>query len=182
MIHELKIPQAGESIQEVQVGQWLKKQGQWVDRDEVVVELETDKASLDLPAPAAGVLSKILKPDGAAASIGETIGWIDEAARPEAAPAAEAAAGPLPDPLIIMPAAQRLLAEHGLQGRNVAATGPGGRLLLEDVRRHLESQSPAAPSAGPSLPSPTPDAAALRPPAATSHPAAMEERQNRSSP
>ena len=117
MIHELKIPQAGESIQEVQVGQWLKKQGQWVDRDEVVVELETDKASLDLPAPAAGVLSKILKPDGAAASIGETIGWIDEAARPEAAPAAEAAAGPLPDPLIIMPAAQRLLAEHGLQGR-----------------------------------------------------------------
>ena len=54
MVHELKIPQAGESIQEVQIGQWLREEGQWVDRDEIVVELETDKASMDLPAPVAG--------------------------------------------------------------------------------------------------------------------------------
>ena len=146
MVHELKIPNPGESIQEVEIGQWLKKEGQWVERDEVVVELETDKANLDLPAPAAGVLTKILKPDGAAASIGETIGWIDEAAK-AAAPPAEAPPGPLPDPQVIMPAAQRLLAEHGLQGRDVAATGPGGRLLKEDVLRHLDAQAQAAPAA-----------------------------------
>ncbi len=144
MVHELKIPNLGESIQAVQIGQWLKKEGQWVERDEVVVELDTDKASLDLPAPAAGVLTKILKPDGAAASIGETIGWIDETAKPAAEPAAP---GPLPDPQIIMPAAQRLLTEHGLQGRDVAATGPGGRLLKEDVLRHLDAREQAAAAA-----------------------------------
>lgn len=163
MPHELRIPQAGESIQEVQIGQWLKKEGQWVERDEVVVELETDKASLDLPAPAAGVLSKILKPDGAAASIGETIGWIEEAERPAAAAAANAGPGPLPEPLIIMPAAQRLLAEHGLQGRDVEATGPGGRLLKEDVLRHLERAASPAPAAGPSLPAAAPAAPAPTP-------------------
>ena len=140
MVHELKIPNAGESIQEVQIGQWLKKEGQWVERDEIVVELESDKASLDLPSPAAGVLTKILKPDGAICTIAETIGQIDEAAQPAAEAPAEAPAGPLPEPLIIMPAAQRLLAEHGLQGREVKATGPGGRLLKEDVLRHIEAQ------------------------------------------
>ena len=61
MVHELKIPQAGESIQEVQIGQWLKQEGQWVERDENVVELETDKASMDLPAPVAGVLQDLQK-------------------------------------------------------------------------------------------------------------------------
>jgi 2-oxoglutarate dehydrogenase E2 component (dihydrolipoamide succinyltransferase) len=140
MVHELKVPNPGESIQEVQIGQWLKKEGQWVERDEVVVELETDKASLDLPAPVAGVLSKIIKPDGAACAIGETIGQIDESGQPAAAPPDAAVVNPLPDPLIIMPAAQRLLAEHGLQGRDVPATGPGGRLLKEDVLRYLETR------------------------------------------
>jgi 2-oxoglutarate dehydrogenase E2 component (dihydrolipoamide succinyltransferase) len=177
MVHELKIPNPGESIQEVQIGQWLKKEGQWVERDEVVVELETDKASLDLPAPAAGVLTKILKPDGAAASIGETIGWIDEAAKPAAAPTttAETPPGPLPDPQVIMPAAQRLLAEHGLQGRDVAATGPGGRLLKEDVLRHLDAQTQAAPTAPPAAPARS--AGALTPSAPPSA-AATAERQD----
>lgn len=138
MVHELKIPQAGESIQEVQIGQWLKKEGQWVDRDEHVVELETDKASMDLPAPVAGVITKILKNDGDEAEIGDTIALIDDSAKPSQTKAAEVQPGPLPEPLIIMPAAQRLLHEHGLQGRDVEATGPEGRLLKEDVLRHIE--------------------------------------------
>ena len=58
---ELKIPDVGESIREVQIGRWLKKEGDAIDQDENVVELETDKASMELPAPEAGVLSKILK-------------------------------------------------------------------------------------------------------------------------
>lgn len=85
---ELKIPDVGESIQEVQIGRWLKQEGDRVDADENVVELETDKASLELPAPAAGVIRKILKHDGDAVAIGETIAHLDraddaEAKRPE---------------------------------------------------------------------------------------------------
>jgi 2-oxoglutarate dehydrogenase E2 component (dihydrolipoamide succinyltransferase) len=151
MVHELKIPQAGESIQEVQIGQWLKKEGQWVDRDEHVVELETDKASMDLPAPVAGVLTKIIKQDGDEADIGDTIALIDDSAQPSQAKAAAVQPGPLPEPLIIMPAAQRLLHEHGLQGRDVEATGPEGRLLKEDVLRHIDKrkqQEQASPGAG----------------------------------
>jgi 2-oxoglutarate dehydrogenase E2 component (dihydrolipoamide succinyltransferase) len=169
MVHELKIPQAGESIQEVEIGQWYKREGQWVEQDETVVELETDKASMDLPAPAAGVLTKILKKEGDPAEIGETIALIDETAQVPQPTAAEPTPGPLPEPLVIMPAAQRLLAEHGLQGREVEATGPGGRLLKEDVLRHLEQtkaeESPEtgepekAPAAPPET-APAPSAAA----------------------
>ena len=70
---ELKIPVLGESIQEVQIGRWLKREGESVVEDEDVVELETDKASMELSAPAAGVLAKILKHDGDSVSIGEAI-------------------------------------------------------------------------------------------------------------
>jgi len=169
---ELRIPEAGESIQEVQIGQWLKQEGQWVEQDENVVELETDKASMELPAPEAGVLVKILKREGEIGAMGDLIGQIDETApRPEKA---EASLGveKLPPPLIIMPAAQRLLAEHGLQARDVEATGPDGRLLKEDVLRHVESRareekSPPPETAGPEVPPP----AAPTPPAAAPGPA-----------
>src|SRR5437870_489476 len=75
---ELKVPNVGESIQEVQIGQWLKHEGDAVREDESVVELETDKASLDVSAPAAGVISKITKRDGERVSVGEVIGYLDE--------------------------------------------------------------------------------------------------------
>jgi 2-oxoglutarate dehydrogenase E2 component (dihydrolipoamide succinyltransferase) len=146
MVQELKVPQAGESIQEVQIGQWLKQEGDWVERDEAVVELETDKASMDVPAPAAGVLEKILKRDGDAADVGEVIALInDQQQKPPSVAAAEQP-GPLPAPLVIMPAAQRLLAEHGIQARDVQATGPEGRLLKEDVLRHIERRGKQPPA------------------------------------
>lgn len=144
MVHELKIPQAGESIQEVQIGQWLKKEGDWVDRDENLVELETDKASMELPAPAAGVVTKILKQDGEAASIGEIIALIDEAAPRPKAEGTQVQPAAHHEPRIIMPSAQRLLTEHGLQAEDVQATGPAGRLLKEDVLRHVERNKPEA--------------------------------------
>jgi 2-oxoglutarate dehydrogenase E2 component (dihydrolipoamide succinyltransferase) len=81
---ELKIPDVGESIQEVQIGRWLKQEGDRVDADENVVELETDKASLELPAPAAGVIRKILKHDGDSVAVGETIAHLDPAGDAEA--------------------------------------------------------------------------------------------------
>jgi 2-oxoglutarate dehydrogenase E2 component (dihydrolipoamide succinyltransferase) len=165
MVHELKIPQSGESIQEVQIGQWLKEEGQWVQRDETVVELETDKASLDLPAPVAGLLTKVLKKNGEEAEIGETIAIIDPDGQQPDESAEEAKPGKLPEPLIIMPAAQRLLREHDLQGRQVPATGPGGRLLKEDVLRYVqEHEQEGAAEADVSS-------------AAESAPAAEEQRQ-----
>src|SRR5947207_14634466 len=73
---ELKIPEVGESVREVQIGRWLKHEGEAVAQDENVVELETDKASMELPARAAGVLGKILKREGAMVAVGEVIGYM----------------------------------------------------------------------------------------------------------
>lgn len=178
MVYELKIPEAGESVQQVQIGQWLKKEGQWVERDETVAELETDKASMDLRAPSAGILTRILKRDGEATAIGEVVGLIDETAAPAQAAEQVPAAGPLPEPLVIMPAAQRLLKEHGIQARDVEATGPKGRLLKEDVIRHIDRRM-AAPPPAPPEPDEEPAPVSAReqpvPPAASADPTRMEE-------
>ncbi len=138
MTIEIKIPETGESIQEVQIAQWLKQEGDWVRRDESLVEVETDKASVDLPAPADGILTKILKRDGETVEIGQVIAELDDDAKPPPEVERPLEAGRLQDPLVILPAAQRLLAEYGLQGREVPATGPEGRLLKEDVLRHVQ--------------------------------------------
>ncbi len=216
---ELRIPQAGESITEVQVGEWLKAEGDPVRRDEVVVEIETDKASMDLPAPGDGTISRILKKQGEMASVGDVIALIEETGagaaaaagatkvepkvkpapapepRPKAKPqpAAQApsatpqpgptkGAAPAPAPAArsttepgtapaaaveharpedkqeqqekgvpelpgaprievhprVMPSARRALAEHGLTAEEVRGTGPGGRILKEDVLRHVD--------------------------------------------
>src|SRR5712675_696850 len=74
---ELKIPEVGESVREVQIGRWLKHEGDTVAQDENVVELETDKASMELPAPAAGVLGQILKKEGDMVAVGEVIGYLE---------------------------------------------------------------------------------------------------------
>ncbi|MFI4875848.1 MAG: 2-oxoglutarate dehydrogenase complex dihydrolipoyllysine-residue succinyltransferase [Blastopirellula sp. JB062] len=88
---ELKVPDPGESIQEVQIGRWLKKEGDEVAVDEFLVELETDKASMEMPAPSNGVLREILKREGDLVTVGEVIGVLDDGASGSAAPAAETA-------------------------------------------------------------------------------------------
>src|SRR4051794_30250220 len=90
---ELKIPEVGESVREVQIGRWLKHEGDAVALDENVVELETDKASMELPAPAAGILGQILKREGEMVTVGDVIGYLEngdsaKAKKPEPAPAA----------------------------------------------------------------------------------------------
>src|SRR5690242_4203465 len=89
---ELKIPPVGESISEVTIGAWRKKVGERVERDEEIVELETDKATFDLPAPAAGVITKIVKQAGETANIGEVIGYVGDGAAGDEKPAAKSAA------------------------------------------------------------------------------------------
>src|SRR3954466_10490171 len=76
---ELKVPAVGESITEVQIGQWLKSAGQAVEKDENIVEIESDKATVELPAPIKGVLTQVLKQKGQTAAVGEVIGYMDEA-------------------------------------------------------------------------------------------------------
>ena len=161
---EIKVPAAGESITEVFIGQWNVAEGEWIDQDASVVELESDKATFQLPAPVAGLVTKILKVEGDTAEIGDVIGHMEVAERPAGAPpasqpespavaqsdSAPAAAANDGDGPRVMPAAARMLAENKLDATQVAATGPGGRLLKEDVMRHLDqpaqvSPAPAAP-------------------------------------
>ncbi|MEZ4473012.1 MAG: 2-oxoglutarate dehydrogenase complex dihydrolipoyllysine-residue succinyltransferase [bacterium] len=160
---ELKVPPVGESITEVVIGDWLLAEGAWVAEDGPVVVVESDKVNMEVPAPKGGILTQILKKSGETATIGEVIGLLEEADRPGAsAPAAQAApAAPAASPALpavaggetrVTPAARRVLADHGLQAEQVAASGPGGRLLKEDVLRHVE-QAPRAPQA-PAAPAP----------------------------
>lgn len=180
---ELKVPEVGESVTEVYIGEWRISEGDSVERDDNVVEVESEKATFDIPAPAAGVLSRIVKQSGETAKVGETIAYIDEqkvagkkgaAARPsqsdrksseskekpepprsrpaeredrrasrnEPTPAAKAAREK-EDSRRVMPSARRALAERGLSPEDVAPTGPGGRILKEDVERQAEME-PAA--------------------------------------
>src|SRR5258708_7414851 len=78
MLTELKIPAVGESITEVEIGDWRKNEGDPVQKDETVVVLESEKATVDLPAPAAGTLTKVLKRKGETATVGEVIGHLDD--------------------------------------------------------------------------------------------------------
>ncbi len=150
---EIKIPELGESIQEVQIAHWLKQEGQWVEKGEDIVELESEKASQALPSPSAGILQSILFKDGQFVKVGQVIARIDDKAKPNAASGASekslAASTAKPDVLaaapFVMPAAERLLHEHQLAASSVQPTGPGGRILKEDVQRAIQS-SPAKPS------------------------------------
>ncbi|MCS7058536.1 MAG: 2-oxoglutarate dehydrogenase complex dihydrolipoyllysine-residue succinyltransferase [Meiothermus sp.] len=150
---ELKIPPVGESITEVEIGQWLKREGDLVRADEPVVELVTDKATLELPAPASGVLSRILIPSGQA-RVGDVVALLEEqevqAPAAQASPKPEQASSPVAETKV-MPAAARLAAQSGVDAASLKGSGPGGRVLKEDVQRVLST--PASP---PPAPTPAP--------------------------
>ncbi len=141
MSTEVRIPSVGESVVEVQIGQWLVKEGQAVARDQPIVELETDKATVELPCPAAGVVARLLKSEGETAKVGEPIAIVDEtgaAARPQ---------GPTPA------AAQAAPAGRPPEQPGAAlpkATPPPERPSVEPVERQAVAPAAAAPSpAGP---------------------------------
>ena len=89
MAVEVIVPSAGESITEVQIGTWIKAVGDQVEAEEPIVEIETDKATMELPAPASGVLTKVLKNTGDTATVGDVIGHIDESGNGRQAAAAK---------------------------------------------------------------------------------------------
>ncbi|OYP30494.1 2-oxoglutarate dehydrogenase complex dihydrolipoyllysine-residue succinyltransferase [Rhodopirellula sp. MGV] len=158
-IVDVEVPTVGESITEVQLGAWLKSEGDWVESGEDLVEIETEKASVQLPAPVAGFLQDITKQEEDFAEIGEVIAKIKVAPKPSgdggsaggSAPAAAASPDSAPassgEASFVMPAAQRLLDENGLSASDVPATGPGGRLLKEDVQKFLDAGGKAKPAA-----------------------------------
>lgn len=159
MIVEIKVPELGESINEVEIGEWLVEVGGRVRADDEIVALESDKATVEVPAPAGGSLVKILKQQGESASIGEVIGHIDTTGDgdEEAAPTAEpdekehigkddAVSGDSDaeqrEPTV-MPAAAKVPAQEDIVPEKVQPTGPGGQILTEDAMQTVEGRSSA---------------------------------------
>jgi 2-oxoglutarate dehydrogenase E2 component (dihydrolipoamide succinyltransferase) len=146
---ELKVPAVGESITEVQIGQWLKAEGDQAEKDENLVEIETDKATVELPAPVTGRIAKVLKRNGDTAAVGEVIGYMEEsavdAAHQEAAAAAQAQAADM----IRTPAKRQ--AESQQSGSRPAPQRPTAAPAAEDNRpapvAAEQKQPPPAPAA-----------------------------------
>jgi 2-oxoglutarate dehydrogenase E2 component (dihydrolipoamide succinyltransferase) len=163
---EVKVPQLSESVAEATMLVWHKKIGEAVARDENLIDIETDKVVLELPAPAAGVIMQIIKADGSTVVAGEVIAIIDTEATakvspievsvaPAAAPAPAAAAAGASKAGVAMPAAAKMLAENNMSATMVAGSGKDGRVTKGDVIGAVAAKAAApvalAPSAKPAL-------------------------------
>ncbi len=179
---DVMVPTLGESVTEATVSTWFKKVGDTVKADEMLCELETDKVSVEVPSPVAGVLAEILAPEGSTVDPKARLAIITEGAAgtkpvPAAAPAAAtpAPAAPAPAPAKDVedaPAARKAMAEAGLTRDQVQPTGRDGRVMKEDVARAVAGQAAAQPAVASAVPAP---AAAPRAPVPAED-AAREER------
>ena len=199
MAVDVSIPTLGESVSEGVIVRWIKHNGEPVATDDPLFELETDKASVEIPAPSAGVIT-ILVEEGATVRVGDVVARIDgdgaaagsrrPAAPPAPTPAPPPAATPATRPTLtpqppaasaapevgqpLSPAVRRLVEEHHLDPQQIAGTGRGGRLTKEDVLAHLRAARREGASAAPAAPSPVvtapPPAAAPSPPVAAEAP------------
>ena len=171
-IIEVKVPQLSESVAEATLLQWKKKPGEAVAIDETLIEVETDKVVLEVPAPSAGVIAEIVKADGSTVLAGEVIARLDTDGKAAAAPSKQsvspvaATAAPPPAPAaaggatkgtIAMPAAAKMLADSAISTSQVAGTGKDGRITKGDVLAAREAKAqpaaaPAPPAARPALP------------------------------
>src|SRR5579875_3071164 len=158
MATEIRVPSLGESVTAATVARWLKQPGEAVARDEPIAELETDKATLEIPAPAAGVLSEILVPAGAEVPVGTVLGRIAESeaqARPQTPPPppppapgqreeGRQATGAAPSAVLARsgPAVRKLIADNGLDVAALSPSGPGGRITKADVIAALARSAP----------------------------------------
>ena len=170
MAIEITVPTLGESVADATVARWIKTTGDAVAADEPVVELETDKVTLEVPAPAAGTLGEILAAEGATVEVGASLAMLNEGAAPAApapeapaksapaksAPASPAPATPAPVPaapaavsaaagMPLSPAVRRLVEENNLNPAAIRGTGVDGRLTKADVLAHMKG-APAAPA------------------------------------
>jgi len=169
---EVKVPQLPESVAEATLVSWHKKAGDAVRRDENLIDIETDKVVLELPAPGDGVLVEVLKADGATVTSNDVIAVIDTEAKgaaaapaaaktasaPAPAPASAPAAKAAPAAAEALPAARKLMSEQGLAAGDVPGTGRGGRVTKGDVLA-AAAQPKTAPAAPAAAPKPVPAAA-----------------------
>jgi 2-oxoglutarate dehydrogenase E2 component (dihydrolipoamide succinyltransferase) len=166
---DVMVPSLGESVTEATVSTWFKKPGDVVKVDEMLCELETDKVSVEVPSPVAGVLAEIIAPEGTTVPAGARLAIVTEGA--SAAVTAPKAAVPVPAPVVPAgkdvedaPAAKKAMAEAGLTSAQVTGTGRDGRIMKEDVAKAAAAPAAAAastpaPAAIPRAPSPADDAA-----------------------
>jgi 2-oxoglutarate dehydrogenase E2 component (dihydrolipoamide succinyltransferase) len=186
---EIKVPALGESVTEATVSKWLKQPGDAVAMDEALVELETDKVTLEVNATTSGILGDIAVAEGATVNVGALLGMIEEggASTKPVAKAAAAAPAPTPPPPVISPpalsvapealessgpAARKLVADNKLDPATIAATGKDGRLTKGDVLQAIQAQATPAQAA----PAPQPKPVAPQQPSGPRPRAAREER------
>jgi len=157
MATEIRVPTLGESVSEATVGTWFKKAGEAVKADEILLELETDKVTVEVPAPASGVLSEITVKQGDTVEPGGLLGQISEGAAQPAAPAAKAdapapaapaapapAAPPAPGAMPASPAAAKVAADNNIAVSSVDGSGKRGQVLKEDVLAAIAKPAAAA--------------------------------------
>ena len=151
MIVEVKVPQLSESVAEATLVSWHKKAGEFVTRDENLVDIETDKVVLETPAPESGVLLKIIKGNGSSVGSKELIAQIDTDAKPTAAPAAAKAPASTAatakaearSAAVTMPAAEKHAVENNVDTAAISGSGRGGRVTKGDVLDAIKSGSEA---------------------------------------
>jgi 2-oxoglutarate dehydrogenase E2 component (dihydrolipoamide succinyltransferase) len=163
MLVEVKVPQLSESVAEATLVSWHKKAGEYVKRDENLVDIETDKVVLETPAPESGVLASIVKGDGGTVTSNEVIARIDTEAKPAAQPPAAAPkAEPKGGAAAALPAAQKLAVEKKVDTATISGTGRGGRVTKGDVLEVLKggaASAAKAPAAAPPPATPMPQRA-----------------------
>ena len=170
-ITDVVVPQLSESVSEATLLTWKKQPGAAVEADEILIEVETDKVVLEVPAPASGVLAEIVKGDGSTVTSGEVLARIDTAGKAAAAATAPAAAAPAAAQAaaapaaaapastaaagVASPAASKILAEKGVDAASVAGTGRDGRVTKGDALAASAPAAKAAPAKAPAAPAPT---------------------------
>jgi len=160
---DIIVPQVGESIVEAEIGEWFKKDGDYVEKDELIMELETEKVNVELNAEAAGVL-KITAQQGETVKIGATIGTIDGRAAKMAAPSPSSEPAQPVSNAPMNPAVPKIAAERGIDASTLTGSGRDGRILVDDI----PAKAPAKPAPAPSAvkaPAPAPVPAPTKVPA-----------------
>jgi 2-oxoglutarate dehydrogenase E2 component (dihydrolipoamide succinyltransferase) len=156
---DVMVPTLGESVTEATVANWFKQPGEQVAVDEILCELETDKVSVEVPSPAAGILAQIIAPAGTTVGAGGKLAVIGGAVVAAAAPAAAAPVASAPKDIEHAPAAKKLMAEKGLSPDQVTGTGRDGRIMKEDVMNAAApAPAPAPVAQAPRAPVPADDA------------------------
>ena len=160
MATEIRVPTLGKSITEATVGKWFKQRGDAVKADEPLVELETDKVTLEINAPAPGVLSEVSAQTGETVSIGALLGAVSPASAAAATPAKAEASAPASKPSAATamppaPSAAKIAVENGIDLSAVTGSGKRGQVLEGDVLREIaKSESPKPDGAKPEPPKP----------------------------